>query len=182
MLSRTFAAHKHAAIGQFYGEQDYVVHLDEVVEILRSFGFKKAPIANFVELVFDTGYLHDVIEDTSETLDSLSEEFHIYVAKAVQNLSDVEAPTRKERKRLTNEKFITFSVDIIDELIALIVKPADRLANMRQSFSDKSRMMKVYYKEYPDFREAAYREGVIDDVWKELDILYVQIKEDYEYI
>lgn len=177
MLSRTFAAHKHASLGQTYGESEYVTHLDDVHDILVTFGYATLPIANFEMMVSDASYLHDIVEDTDETEQSLSEQFHPTVARATQNLSDVEAKTRKERKLLTNAKFSKYSLDITDEFIALVIKPADRFSNMRQSFNEKSSMMKVYFKEYPEFRKAVYRKGVVDAIWVELDSLYNQYEE-----
>jgi len=171
MQSRTFASHTHAALDQFYGTEPYVFHLDEVKAVIDRFGYTQVSIANFDDFVTDTSYLHDIIEDTYETKQSLSERFHIYVADGVQNLSDVEALTRKERKVLTNLKFSKYSVDVPAELLALIVKPADRFANMSRSLLEGSSMMKVYFKEYPAFREAVYRENVVDELWLALDNL-----------
>ena len=63
-----------------------------------------------------------------------------------------------------------------DELIALIIKPADRLANMRRSLKERNRIFKTYYKEYKDFRKAVYRDKVADAIWLELDKLYEEYK------
>lgn len=180
MHSRIFAAYSHKIEDLKYGDEEYVVHLDEVNDIIKKFGYNidyiNIPFANFQTFVRQATYLHDIIEDTNHTYESISLYFHIIVAKSTQNISDVRGKNRKKTKKLTNEKLSKLSVLKTDELIALIIKPADRLANMRRSLKERNRIFKTYYKEYKDFRKAVYRDKVADAIWLELDKLYEEYK------
>ena len=56
---------------------------------------------------------------------------------------------------------------------ALIVKAADRLANMRASESGKREdLLAMYVQEYTEFKQAVYRENLCDDIWLALDDIY----------
>ena len=56
--------------------------------------------------------------------------------------------------------------------LALVVKAADRLANVRSCVVDqRCGLWEVYRSEHADFRRAAYREGLCDPLWEELDAL-----------
>ena len=61
---------------------------------------------------------------------------------------------------------------------ALTVKTADRYSNMLYSFNkNDKRKMKMYFKEYIDFRNAVLRTGHNITLWKKLDKLYQNIGE-----
>ena len=56
--------------------------------------------------------------------------------------------------------------------LALIVKAADRLANVRACVADgNQRLLEVYRSEHPTFSRAAYRPSLCDTLWAELDSL-----------
>jgi len=56
--------------------------------------------------------------------------------------------------------------------ITLVVKTADRLANVRACVADdKQSLLAVYLSEHPVFRKSAYRSGLCDPLWDELDDL-----------
>ena len=54
--------------------------------------------------------------------------------------------------------------------LALVVKAADRLANVRACIADRKRdLLDVYRDEQEAFRRAAFRPGLCDALWTELD-------------
>ena len=55
--------------------------------------------------------------------------------------------------------------------IALRVKLADRLANLRHSVETKSDLLQMYRKERDAFRAAYYVAGICDPMWAEYDQL-----------
>ena len=56
--------------------------------------------------------------------------------------------------------------------LALVVKAADRLANVRNCVLDDRRgLMTVYRREHASFRRSAYRAGLCEPLWAELDVL-----------
>ena len=91
------------------------------------------------------------------------------LAACVALLTDQPGANRKERKAAAYAKLAQVSGPLE---LALIVKAADRLANVRASVKDdNARMLQVYRGEHPTFRQAAYRPGLCDPLWSELDAL-----------
>jgi guanosine-3',5'-bis(diphosphate) 3'-pyrophosphohydrolase len=155
--ARTFAIAAHGE--QMYGERPYVFHLDRVAEHLSRYG----------ELAQTVGYLHDVIEDTAITREEIEERFGPLVAECVSLLTDESGANRTERKAKTYEKMsrVTGPTEI-----ALVVKAADRLANVKACIADGNEgLLGLYQGEHPTFRAAAYRPGQCEVLWQELDRL-----------
>lgn len=142
---------------QEYDGLPYVYHLEEVVSILKEFGFKKRN-------TFIAGYLHDVLEDCPVSFNDIKNEFGAEVAEAVYCVTDELGRNRKERKLKTYPK-------IASNRLAVIIKLADRIANIRNSGS----LLDMYIKEFPDFKSALYYPHYTDfriqRMWDELEKL-----------
>ncbi len=152
--ARKFALEAHG--NQQYGSHPYHVHLDAVAELAREYGEQAQVVA----------YLHDVVEDTPVELDAVAEVFGRRIAECVAIVTDASGVSRKERKRKTYARMARVSGDLE---LALIVKAADRLANMRACVADgKDELLGVYKQEHGSFREAAYREDLCSDLWHEM--------------
>jgi (p)ppGpp synthase/HD superfamily hydrolase len=152
--ARAFAMKAHG--GQMYGDKPYVFHLDQVVALLEHYG-EDAQV---------TGYLHDVVEDTPVTVEQLTKSFGRFVAECVDLVSDAPGPDRKNRKAKTYARLA--KVKGKTEL-ALVVKAADRLANVRMCVKEKNqKLLTVYQQEQPVFFRAAYRPGLCEEFWQEL--------------
>lgn len=120
----------------------------------------------------DAAYLHDVVEDTPVTRSFVEEMFGVTVATAVEFLTDPEAPNRKERKRKLHDRLSRLDANRRPYRLALAVKAADRLSNVKRCVEeDNGRLLQMYAKEHPDFRAAVHRDGLCDNLWKELDEL-----------
>ncbi|MDS4016392.1 MAG: HD domain-containing protein [Candidatus Accumulibacter sp.] len=158
--ARAFALAAHG--DQRYGSRPYVVHLDAVAELLAPYGNEAQVIA----------YLHDVVEDTAVTEGEVRARFGAPIADCVALLTDAPGATRAERKAATYSRLARVNGE--GEL-ALLVKVADRLANVRACQRDDGqharRLREVYRDEYPAFRQAAYRPGLCEPFWAELDRL-----------
>jgi guanosine-3',5'-bis(diphosphate) 3'-pyrophosphohydrolase len=119
--ARAFAIEVHG--GQQYGKHPYAFHLDQVADIAWHYGPEAEVLA----------YLHDTVEDTSATLDEVRERFGSFIADCVALLTDQPGANRKERKAKTYVKL----AEVHDERqLALVVKAADRLANVRACVVD----------------------------------------------
>lgn len=161
---RTFATEAHA--GQSYGEHPYTVHLEAVVAIVRE--------ADGSELAETVAWLHDVVEDTEATLMDLYGAFGPRVATAVMLLTDPPGyENRRARKEALHKSLsgLAYPNGGPAERVALLVKAADRLANVRASAEGNPSLLKMYRREHEAFRGAAYRPGLCDEIWKELDAL-----------
>lgn len=153
--AREFAVAAHGE--QRYGTQPYAYHLDEVVALLTPYG----------EQAMLVGYLHDVVEDTHVTLDEVATEFGPFVAQCVAILSDEPGENRQQRKAKTYQKMAAVQGETT---LALIVKTADRLANVTACIeTNNQRLLALYQKEQPAFYQAAYRAGLCDDLWQQLE-------------
>jgi len=152
--ARQFAIDNHGS--QRYGSKPYAFHLDWVVLLLESYGEEAQVI----------GYLHDVVEDTDVTVEQVEQLFNDKIAQAVSILTDQPGATRKERKDKTYHRM----AQVTGELeIALIVKTADRLANVLATLENK-RLDKfnMYKNEHVQFKSAVYRPGLCEDLWLQL--------------
>lgn len=114
-------------------------------------------------------YLHDTIEDTHISNGDIANDFGIYIATCAGMLTDEPGLNRQERKLRSHAKLSR--IKGIFEL-ALIVKAADRLANVRACIDQSNRrLFTMYQDEHPAFRTAAFRVGLCPEIWKELDAL-----------
>lgn len=155
--ARTFAIAAHH--DQLYGERPYLHHLDAVAGLLEPFGSAAQVV----------GYLHDVVEDTSVPLDEIRSQFGALVAECVALVTDVPGSDRQQRKLATNAKLSQIKADD-PERLALIVKAADRLANLRESEGNPvGSKLEMYRREHPAFRNAAFRPGLCDELWNQMD-------------
>ncbi len=137
-------------------------HLDAVAKLAEPHGEDAVVVA----------YLHDVVEDTETTADAMENLFGRRVAACVGLLSDEPGRSRKERKAKTYAKLA--EVRRPNEW-ALIVKAADRLTNVRACLADrKQSLWEVYRGEHAVFRRAAFRAGLCDPLWSELDSLLTE--------
>ena len=140
---------------QQYGFHPYHKHLKDVVDICEPYGAERQVLA----------WLHDVLEDTNCKMEQLIHVFGLSTANLVKLLTDPDAPTRSERKLLLN----VILSDPETPSSVLIVKAADRLANVRHSCLGNNLMLEKYRKEHQSFRNACYRDRLCDPIWQELD-------------
>lgn len=155
--ARAFAVAAHGA--QRYGGHPYSHHLDAVATLVEPYGDEAVVVA----------YLHDTVEDTAITLAEIAQRFGPQVAACVALLTDEPGASRKERKAKTYAKLATAQGSLE---LALLVKAADRLANVRACVADcKLDLLHIYRSEQAAFRKAAYRPHLCEPLWAELDAL-----------
>ncbi len=155
--ARLFAVAVHGE--QKYGDDPYSKHLDAVAILAEPYGPHAVTVA----------YLHDAVEDTSATLAEIEQQFDQFIATCVGLLTDEPGATRKERKAKTYAKMagVTGPTEL-----ALVVKAADRLANVRACIAGaRAEQWEVYRSEHEAFYSAAYRSGLCDPLWAELQQL-----------
>ena len=141
---------------QDYDGFPYHKHLQDVESVLRKFGYIKLIVP---------GWLHDVLEDAPVSYNDIKKHFGIEVAEIVYCVTDELGRNRKERKVKTLPK-------IKSNPYAIIIKLADRIANVEHSIKHNSRMFLMYEKEYNEFKKALQIEGHADEMWMYLDKLF----------
>lgn len=155
--ARAYAIQAHGA--QMYGDKPYVFHLDQVSALLKDYGDDAQVV----------GYLHDTVEDTAVSEVDVAQVFGQFIADCVGLVSDLPGPNRKSRKAKTYARLAKVSGE---KQLALVVKAADRLANVRMCIQENNhKLLNVYRQEQPVFFRAAYRPGLCEDFWRELQQL-----------
>ncbi|WP_409291994.1 HD domain-containing protein [Peribacillus sp. SCS-37] len=121
----------------------YIEHPLNVAEILRS--------AHFAEEVVAAGLLHDVVEDTSVTIQEIQLEFGPEVARLVAGNTEEKNLTWEERKMHTIQSVRVAGI----ELKALVA--ADKLDNLKSIISN--------YDEYGDAVWSHFKRGRDKQYW-----------------
>lgn len=171
MTAREFAIKAHG--DQKYGDHPYVTHLDQVHAVLVEFGCVDQDILT-------AAYLHDILEDTDCNYILLKLSFGERVTLLVNRVTSCPGKNRSERNKATYSETCKYPG-------AIILKLADRIANVRVSRVNAPDKFQMYLKEYPEFRRVlirnalnntlSYRCGedrVMFGMWEELDCLMVE--------
>lgn len=153
--AREYAVRAHR--GQEYGAKPYHFHIDAVVEVLRRFGHVDRE-------TLAAGYLHDVLEDTDATRDGLACEFGDAVAAVVDACTDGDGANRRERKERPYRL-------IPGTPGALLVKLADRIANVEASVASNSGLLQMYRKEHREFERWLRGPTAAEPMWAHLEFL-----------
>jgi GTP diphosphokinase / guanosine-3',5'-bis(diphosphate) 3'-diphosphatase len=101
----------------------YIIHPVAVAKILTELKLDSATIT--------TGLLHDTIEDTKETYESVKKEFGEEVANLVDGVTKISALEDKASNSSKAENFRKLILATSKDIRVLLVKLADRLHNMR---------------------------------------------------
>lgn len=136
--ARVFATAAHAAVGQVrkYTFEPYIVHPAEVAKIVRDAGGTETMVA--------AAWLHDTVEDTGVTIETIRAEFGTEVAELVGWLTDVSRPehgNRAHRKALDRAHSAAAPAE------AQTVKLADLIANTRSIMEHDVAFAKTYLEE-----------------------------------
>ena len=117
-----FSAYEHKGQVRRSGEP-YLVHPLEVADILADMRLDVVTLA--------AGLLHDIVEDTPNTIEKIRDLFGEQVAHVVEGvtkLSGLQFASSEERQA---ESFRKMLMAMVDDIRVILVKLADRLHNMR---------------------------------------------------
>src|SRR6187399_3043219 len=117
-----FSAYEHKGQVRRSGEP-YLVHPLEVADILADLRLDVVALS--------AGLLHDIVEDTPNTIERIRELFGEQVAHVVEGvtkLSTLQFASSEERQA---ESFRKMLMAMVDDIRVILVKLADRLHNMR---------------------------------------------------
>lgn len=142
-----------AHAGQMYGDQPYYCHLQDVVRIVMD---PPGIVSLGNDEIVQVAYLHDILEDTKITVRDLEDlEVGPDVIKAVQFVTDEPGENRKLRKIATYERVKLQKQEPLPHIcLGLIVKWADRVANVRNAAKSNPGLLRMYAKEAEAFRDA----------------------------
>jgi (p)ppGpp synthase/HD superfamily hydrolase len=158
---------KEAHKDQEWGSKPYWIHLRTVYDVLRRYEVEAYDL-------FLAAWLHDSLEDTDVTEEQIEEHFGPEVLSLVKAVTDEPGKNRKERHEKTYKK-------IAGNSKATVLKLADRITNVEESWATQDRRLFMYQKEYRGFRKALRRDLTEDgldsydytarEMWDHLDYL-----------
>lgn len=155
---RAFAMRQHA--GQLYGSQPYVVHLDEVFEIVVRHGLG-APYER-------AAFGHDLLDDTQTTPADLVKRFGRQESDLIYSVSGA-GHNRVARREDTLERLRRYPLGVN-------LKMADRYANLARSLLDEDRQrVKMYLGERSAF-EPLFMQGC-PSLFADLQQLYARAEQ-----
>lgn len=136
--ARVFATAAHAAVSQLrkYTFEPYIVHPAEVVSIVRSVPHTPEMLA--------AAWLHDTVEDTGVSIETIRAEFGDKVAELVGWLTDVSRPEQGNR---AVRKAIDRAHTAQAPAEAQTVKLADLISNTKSIMAHDEKFAKTYLAE-----------------------------------
>ena len=156
--AKQYAEQKHQ--GQLHGTRPFMMHLNEVVGALHEFGYLDDDLTA-------AAWLHDVVEDTPVEIEEIYQEFGQRIGDLVDALTDGPGDTRIEKKQKPYKT-------IPNVKGALLVKLADRIANVRRTIAEgpsADRYRQTYKSEHAGFCSALGGTDEGKEMWRLLDSL-----------
>jgi len=147
-----FSAYEHKGQVRRSGEP-YLVHPLEVADILADLRLDVVALS--------AGLLHDVVEDTPNTIEKIRELFGeevAHVVEGVTKLSGLQFTSSEERQA---ESFRKMLLAMVDDVRVILVKLADRLHNMRTlHYLPEDRRMRIAQETRDIYAPIAHRLGM----------------------
>ncbi len=170
-----FSALEHKGQVRRSGEP-YLVHPLNVASILADL---KADDTSIV-----VGLLHDVLEDTLTTRESIAQQFGEEVAELVDGLTKIGKFSYVSREEEQAETFRKMILAMVSDLRVVMVKLADRLHNMRTlGFLPESKRREIARETLDIYSPIAHRLGMgsVKGELEDLAFLYLE-PEDHERV
>jgi GTP diphosphokinase / guanosine-3',5'-bis(diphosphate) 3'-diphosphatase len=159
-----FSRMAHAGQKRQSGE-DYVIHCIEVAKILAELHLDSATVAG--------GLIHDVVEDTSATLDDVREAFGEEVATVVDGLTKIAKVQFRTSTEQQVENFRKLLLSMAQDARVILIKLADRLHNMRTlDFLRDDKRRRIAMETRDIYAPLAHRLGVAAIKWELEDLCF----------
>ncbi len=155
-----FALQQHGL--QKYGDKPYFFHLQDVLKITQDLSIIYLP--EKLHILTAAAALHDVMEDTETNFVQLVDLFGVEVADIVYAVTDELGRNRAERKAKTYPK-------IKANRLAVLIKLAHRISNVRHALTNNESMLSMYRSEHQQFVEELMIPGEYELGWTQLDKL-----------
>ncbi len=145
--------------------EPYILHPVQVAHLLRDLGGGSAMIA--------AGFLHDVVEDTSVSLEEIEKDFGAEVRQLVEGVTKLSKLNFDSKTERQAENFRRMFVSMGKDIRVIVVKLADRLHNMRTLEHLPKHKQELIARETRDiFAPLANRLGIGQFKWELEDLAF----------
>lgn len=162
--------------GQFrVSEEPYIIHPVEVVKILVGLHMDQNTLI--------AGFLHDILEDTETTPETIKEKFGEDVLNLVQGVTKLGKLQFKSSEERQAENFRRLFIAMANDMRIIFLKLADRLHNMRTlNFMSAAKQQKIARETLDIFAPLANRLGIgkIKAELEDLSLRYLEPDKYYE--
>ncbi len=166
MLTRAYEFSRIAHAGQKRRSgEDYIVHCVEVTEILADLHLDTVTLVSAL--------IHDVVEDTTATLDDVRDAFGGEVATVVDGLTKISRVQFRTNTEQQVENYRKLLLSMAQDARVILVKLADRLNNMRtlqHLREEKRRRIALETREI--YAPLAHRLGMAHIKWELEDLCF----------
>lgn len=157
-----FADKAHSGQVRKSGEP-YILHPLAVADIVV--GMQMDPTSIVAAL------LHDVVEDTSVSLEDIHKRFGPSCAMLVDGLTKLERIQFRSKEEQQNENYRKMFVAMANDIRVIVIKLADRLHNMRTlKYQSEESQRRIAYETLEIFCPIAHRLGISAIKWEMEDI------------
>lgn len=162
--------------GQFrVSEEPYIIHPVEVVKILVGLHMDQNTLI--------AGFLHDILEDTETTPETIKEKFGEDVLNLVQGVTKLGKLQFKSNEERQAENFRRLFIAMANDMRIIFLKLADRLHNMRTlNFMSAAKQQKIARETLDIFAPLANRLGIgrVKAELEDLSLRYLEPDKYYE--
>ncbi len=166
MITRAYEFSRIAHAGQKRRSgEDYIVHCVEVTEILADLHLDTVTLVSAL--------IHDVVEDTTATLEDVREAFGNEVATVVDGLTKISRVQFRTNTEQQVENYRKLLLSMAQDARVILVKLADRLNNMRtlqHLREEKRRRISLETREI--YAPLAHRLGMAHIKWELEDLCF----------
>ena len=151
--------------------EPYIIHPIEVAGLLWDLGGDAAMVAS--------GFLHDIVEDTTVSLDEIEERFGPEVRTLVDGVTKLSKFNFSSRTEQQAENFRRMFLAMAKDIRVIVVKLADRLHNMRTlEFLPPEKQVRIASETKDIFAPLANRLGIWKFKWELEDLSFKYLEVD----